>query len=246
MPGISEPSRMAVIFDMDGVLVNSYKAHFQSWVLLGKEFGHTQTEAEFSSLFGRTSRDIIRTLWGPNLSEEQIMQMDERKEFLYRATLKQNFPVMDGAVELIDALRQAGFLLAVGSSGPPENVEVCLQGLGRVDSFAAIVNGLEVTRGKPDPQVFAMAAQRLGLDPSGCAVIEDAPAGIEAARAGGMTAIALTGTAPPDRLYQADIIVNSLRQLSPPLIAHLIRAHKLEQKSCESFLPVRPPFSPIV
>jgi beta-phosphoglucomutase len=84
MPGIPEPSRMAVIFDMDGVLVDSYRAHFESWLLLGKELGHTQTEAEFSSLFGRTSRDIIQTLWGPILSDERISQMDERKEFLYR------------------------------------------------------------------------------------------------------------------------------------------------------------------
>jgi beta-phosphoglucomutase len=230
MPGIAEPSRLAVIFDMDGVLVDSYRAHFESWLLLGKEFGHTQTEAEFAALFGRTSRDIIQTLWGPDLSEEQIRQLDERKEFLYRASLKQSFPAMDGAVELIDTLRRAGFLLAVGSSGPPENVEACLRGLGREDSFSAIVNGLEVTRGKPDPQVFLMAAQRLGLDPSECAVIEDAPAGIEAALAGGMTAIALTGTAPPERLHQADIIVNSLRQLAPPLIAGLIRARELVQK----------------
>ncbi len=213
MSGISQRCRMAVIFDMDGVLVDSYRAHFESWLLLGKEFGRTQTEAEFASLFGRTSRDIIQTLWGPDLSEERIRQMDERKEALYRASLEENFPGMDGAVELIDALRQAGFLLAVGSSGPPENVETCLRGLGRKDSFSAVVNGLEVTRGKPDPQVFLMAAQRLGFDPEACAVIEDAPAGIEAALTAGMTAIALTGTAPPERLYQAHIIVNSLRQL---------------------------------
>jgi beta-phosphoglucomutase len=217
-------TRLAVIFDVDGVLVDSHGAHFQSWQALALEYGITLTESRFAALFGRTSRDIIHLVWGAGLSDQQIAAMDLRKEARYRATLGRGFAGMDGAVELIDGLVAAGFALAVGSSGPPENVALVLEGLGRAQSFSASVTGREVTRGKPDPQVFLMAAGRLGIKPKNCAVIEDAPAGIRAALAGGMTAIALSGTVPAERLRHAHLMVRSLRELTPSLITDLILA----------------------
>ena len=129
---------------------------------------------------------------------------------------------MDGARELVRALHQAGFKLAVGSSGPPENVEAALNGLGTGECFSATVTGLDVTRGKPDPQVFLIAAERLAIEPARCAVVEDAPAGVEAANRAGMASVALTGTAPREGLAHADLIVESLRELSPEVIAELI------------------------
>jgi beta-phosphoglucomutase len=215
---------LAVIFDVDGVLVDSYRAHLESWQALAREYGMTLTESRFAALFGQTSRDIIRRIWGSGLSDRQIAAMDQGKEAFYRDILRRTFPTMDGAVELIDALSAAGFLLAVGSSGPPENVAMALEGLGRAQCFGARVTGMEVTRGKPDPQVFLMAARRLGIAPRNCAVIEDAPAGITAALAGGMIAIALTGTAPPSKLLQAHLTVESLRDLTAQRIADLIHS----------------------
>ena len=219
-------TRLALIFDMDGVLVDSHGLHFKSWQTLAKEHGAIMTEEEFASLFGRTSRDIICKKWGQDLPDQQIAAMEKRKEALYRELLGQHFPAMDGAVQLIDAAIEGGFVLAVGSSGPPENVEMVLHRLGRAQSFDARVTGKDVTRGKPDPQVFLLAAQRLGADPLDCAVIEDAPAGIAAALAGGMTAIALTGTAPAEKLDQAHLIVSSLYELTPKRIADVIQANR--------------------
>jgi beta-phosphoglucomutase-like phosphatase (HAD superfamily) len=117
---------------------------------------------------------------------------------------------------------EAGLVLAVGSSAPLANVEMTLEGLGRKQAFSAIVTGSDVTQGKPDPRVFLLAAQRMGIKPSHCAVIEDAPAGITAAVTGGMTAIALLGTATADRFPQAHLVIESLHQLSPKRIADLI------------------------
>ena len=153
----SQQARLAVIFDVDGILVDSYRVHFESWLSLTEEHGTIMTETEFASLFGRTSRDIICKILGPDLSEQQVVAMDDRKEALYREFLQRKFPVMDGAVELIDSLVEAGFVLAVGSSGPPENVNISLRWLGRTQSFSAIVTGKDVTRGKPDPQVFLLS-----------------------------------------------------------------------------------------
>ncbi|HMO86726.1 MAG TPA: HAD hydrolase-like protein, partial [Lacipirellulaceae bacterium] len=169
---------LAVIFDVDGVLTDSYRAHFESWQRMFGELGVEFTEDTFRATFGRTNRDIFGELYQSSLSEDQIRQWGDRKEALYReiiatefapmpgavelidAPTAAGFVAMPGAVELIDALCDAGFKLGVGSSGPPENIEATLDKLGRSDRFAAVVTGADVQRGKPDPQVFLLAAER--------------------------------------------------------------------------------------
>jgi len=214
----------AVIFDVDGVLVDSYDAHFRSWRDVLAENGLVLDEARFAQTFGRTSREIIASFWGDDVDVARARAIDDRKEALYRDLVRDAFPAMAGAVELIDALRAAGFVLGVGSSAPPANVELTLSCLGRSSAFAAIVTGRDVTRGKPDPQVFLLAAERLGVEPGRCVVIEDAPAGIRAASAAGMASVALLGTAPADTLAEAGArtTVGALHELSPAILARLI------------------------
>jgi beta-phosphoglucomutase-like phosphatase (HAD superfamily) len=135
---------------------------------------------------------------------------------------------MDGATDIIDALaadQAAGgsrFRLAVGSSAPPENIDLCLEKLARRTKFSAVVTGKDVTRGKPDPQVFLLAAERLGVPAASCAVVEDAVHGIEAANRAGMKSIGLVGTVPREKLAAADLIIDSLNELSPEVICDLI------------------------
>lgn len=208
-------TRTAVIFDVDGVLIDSYQAHFESWLRMFGEHGVSFTEEEFRKTFGRTSHDIIAALYGADLSDANIRAWDDRKEALYRDIIRDNFPAIDGAVELLDALHHAGFRLGVGSSGPPENIQLTLECLERADLFDAVVTRIDVTRGKPDPQVFLVAGERLGAKPEQCVVVEDAPAGIEAANRAGMASVALTGTATREELAHAKLIVDSLRELTP-------------------------------
>jgi len=214
----------AVIFDVDGVLVDSYRAHFEAWKRVGRRAGRPIGENTFASLFGRRNREIIRLLWGDVLTEAQAEELAQWKEVQYREVLRTDFRPMDGAAELVDALKAAGFLLAVGSSGPPENVRIALEGLGRARLFDAMVTGDEVRAGKPDPEVFLKASAKLGVEPRSSAVVEDAVAGVEAARRAGMAAIALVGTATREALTEAgaDLVVESLRELSPERIAVLI------------------------
>jgi beta-phosphoglucomutase-like phosphatase (HAD superfamily) len=129
---------------------------------------------------------------------------------------------MDGAIELIDGLATGGFLMAVGSSGPPQNIVLCLEKLDRRDKIGAVVTGADVTRGKPDPQVFQLAAGRLGLPAEWCAVVEDAVHGVEAANRAGMLSIGLTGTVERDRLASAALVIESLRELSASRIRDFI------------------------
>lgn len=214
----------AVIFDVDGVLVDSYDAHFESWSRMAQEAGREMTLSQFATTFGRTSREIIEHHWGQGaLSDSEIRAFDDRKEALYREIVREAFPAMEGARELIQSLQAAGVPIGVGSSGPPENVALAIERLGVETAIRARVTGRDVTRGKPDPQVFLLAAERLGVAPANCVVVEDAPAGIAAANAAGMFSIALmsTGHTPADA-REASYVVQSLRELSPEVIRRLM------------------------
>lgn len=211
-----------VIFDMDGVLIDSFEPHRRSWQMMAREHGIAMTDEQFATTFGRTSRDIIHHFWGDTVTDDQIRQMDGRKEELFRDLVRQRLPVMPGAMELIEDLWGQGFRMGIGSSGPPANVQLVIEKMGIQDRLAGVTTGMDVTRGKPDPQVFLLAAERMAVEPGRCAVVEDAVHGITAARRAGMRAIALTGTAPREAFPQANLVVDSLRQLSAAHIARLI------------------------
>lgn len=216
----------AVIFDVDGVLVDSYKAHLLAWQALGRENDFTVPEAEFAAGFGRTSREVLADKFGPGvLSDARIRELDERKEELYREMVVQEFPTMSGVKELLNNLHAAGFKLGVGSSGPPPNVFVVLDNLGQKDLFSAIITGADVIRGKPDPQVFLLGAERMGVPPNRCLVFEDAVPGVQAAKRAGMKAIgvASTGRRRAD-LHEADLVIDQMTEANVALIQGLIDA----------------------
>jgi len=206
-------SSIGVIFDMDGVLVDSAAAHFQSWRLLAQEHSGKVTAEEFNRTFGRQNRDIIPMLFG-QVSDARLEQLADRKEQIYRDLIRAEPPIVPGAVGLLRALYDAGARLAVGSSGPRENIELVLDAMDVRGCIRVVVSSDDVTRGKPDPQVFTMAADRLGIPASRCVVIEDAPAGIEAARAAGALAVAVLIYHPRSAFGPADLVVQRLADLS--------------------------------
>ncbi len=216
--------RKAVIFDMDGVLVDSYHAHFESWKILAAETGCEYSRENFVAGFGRTSREVLAEQWPPEiLKQRSIAGLDRRKEEIFRGLIAADFPAMPGAADLIKALFDAGWLLAVGSSGPPENVAQVLASLGVRRFVRECVTGADVTRGKPDPQVFLIAAERLGVLPSRCVVIEDAPAGIAAAKAAGMACVGLVSTGRTlEELADADLVVLALTELDAAVLERLL------------------------
>lgn len=209
----------AVIFDMDGVLVDSGEPHKESWKALGRELGRPITDEEFAHAFGRPSRDIILSLFGAHLSPEAVRAMDERKEALYRELIRDHVPIMSGAPALLARLARSGLRLAIGSSGPIENIRLVVDALKPGPGFEAIVSGFDVKRGKPDPEVFLLAAERLGVAPAQALVVEDAPVGIEAARRAGMRVVALTSSHPREALADADLVVDRLEDIDPYALA---------------------------
>ena len=218
-----------LIFDIDGVLVDSYQAHFLSWRQMLERHDSSMTEPQFAASFGRRSVDILELVgYGEDLTAEQIGELDEEKESLYRDLVQHDFPEMPGASELIRQLDAAHFQQAVGSSGPPENVQLALERLTEGALISAQVTGADVIHGKPHPEVFLLAADRMEVPPARCAVIEDATAGIQAANAAGMVSIALLSTGHTRAEFaEADRIVEKLTDLTPAAIQEMIDATKL-------------------
>jgi beta-phosphoglucomutase-like phosphatase (HAD superfamily) len=139
---LSDSESKAAIFDMDGVLIDSYRAHFESWRQVAAEHNRVYTEPQFAAGFGRTSREVIADQWqGEPLTSEKIEQIDRRKEALFREIIARDFPAMAGAVELIESLVGAGFRVAVGSSGPTENVQLAIERLGIGRLLSATITG---------------------------------------------------------------------------------------------------------
>ncbi len=214
-----------VIFDMDGVLIDSYRAHYESWKRMLGRHGIELTEKAFAETFGQTNETIFAQRW-PELDDETAGRWSEEKEADFREILHEDFPEMPGAGALLRRLDERGFALAVGSSGPRENVRTVLSELSEGGRIASAVTGCDVSRGKPDPEVFLKAAEKLRLPPDRCAVVEDAPAGLEAARRAGMVAVGLTGTADRAQLAQrAHLVVDSLDELTGECLASLIDAN---------------------
>ena len=207
-------SKYCVIFDMDGVLADTGPIHFESWINLGKKLGIKITREFFEETFGQQSPTITRKLIGLEADELSIKQWANFKEKNYRDLIKNKLEPLPGVMEILAELKSKGFKLAVGSSGPSENVNLLLTKLRIKSYFNVIITAAEVKRGKPEPDVFLIAARTLNIKPEDCIVIEDAPVGIEAARRAGMISIALTTTHSREELIGAQHIIKDLSEIT--------------------------------
>ncbi len=217
----------AAIWDMDGTLVDTAELHFDAWQVACREKGRDFTRADFAATFGRRNPEIIDYLLPGQFNAEQGAAFGDHKEDLYRtAALKAGVTLLPGVKNLLEGLHQAGFRQAIGSSALRGNLELILKLTGEARFFDAVVAMEDTQRGKPDPQVFLMGAQKLGVDPSRCVVFEDAVAGIQAAKAGGMKAVAVRfvghHSAGALRAAGADCVVNSLEELDVKSIETLL------------------------
>ena len=215
----------AVIWDVDGTLVDTAELHYQAWRLLAREIAKPFTRADFTGTFGWRNPEIIPKLWGIH-DEATVAELGDRKELYYRAEAKKGVPLLPGVRTLMDALCAAGFRQAIGSSAPRNNLDLILEMTNVAHHLQAIVSMEDTRCGKPDPEVFVLAARRLGIEPSRCVVIEDAPVGVQAAKAGGMRAIAVTcvGHHPEEKLRAAgaDLVVPTLERVSVKQIESLL------------------------
>ena len=202
----------AVIWDLDGVIIDSADEHRRAWERLAREEGIKFTDEDFWATFGKRNDDIIAILWGP-LSPEQVQLLRDRKEIYFRDLIRQTAAPLPGSMELMRSLHEAGYLQALASSAPIENIQLISEVLGLERYLTALVSGETVPHGKPAPDIFLKAAQELHIEPSRCLVIEDAVAGVEAAHAAGMRCIAVAGNRDLPGLRKAELMVKTLLEV---------------------------------
>jgi len=228
--------RKGVIFDLDGVLVDSSEFHFKAWQIWAARHNTTMSYEFFRETFGMVNDNIIPHLLRRELTKEELKALSDEKEAIFREVAKGKIKPLDGAVELVMGLKRAGFELAIGSSTPKKNIEVVLESIGLAEVFKVRVGAEDVTKGKPDPEVFLKAAELIRVKPERCVVIEDAVAGIKAAKNAGMKAIAVTTTHPRERLAEADIVVERIADVTVEMIEELLNrgVHTTEDAEGES------------
>ncbi len=216
----------AVLWDVDGTLVDTAELHFQAWCALAREIDKPFTRADFAGTFGWRNPEIIPKLFGLHYTEQQVLELGDRKEDLYRDEAQKGVSLLPGVPGLLAAIGAAGGKQAIGSSAPRRNIDLILRNTQTAPHFAAVVAMEDTRRGKPDPEVFLLGAKALGVRPERCIVLEDAPVGVQAAKSAGMRAIGVTFVAhhPAEKLRAAgaDLVVTSLDQVNVDRLKALV------------------------
>lgn len=201
------------IFDWDGVVIDSHAQHEESWGLLFQELDRPMPEGFFKRTFGMRNQQIIPTCFDFVRADDhaEIARLGDRKEELYREILRRDgIEPLPGVVALLREMQSLGLPRALGSSSPRLNIETVTEMAGLEGLFDAVVCAEDVTVGKPDPQVFLKAAEKIGRKPGCCVVFEDAHVGIDAGKRAGMKVVGVATTHPIESLTEADVALTNL------------------------------------
>jgi HAD superfamily hydrolase (TIGR01509 family) len=209
----------AVLWDLDGTLVDSEEFHWQAWRDTLTPEGVAVTYEQFLASFGRKNDPIMRDWLGAGYTPERSARLADAKEADYRRLVAAHgLTPLPGARKWLARLHEAGWKQAIVTSAPRANAEVMLRALDLDHVFDAVVTAEDVTAGKPDPEVFLAGASRLGVPPARAIVVEDAASGIEGARRAGMKCVGVNGRVP----LPADVVVKSLTELAPDAFDDLL------------------------
>jgi beta-phosphoglucomutase family hydrolase len=202
----------AVLWDMDGVLVDTGDFHFQSWKEAFDELDISFSKEDFRKTFGMNNAGILEWVFGREPDPEEISRISDIKESLFRELVKGKAKALPGVLHWLEQFQSWGMKQAITSSAPPENIEALVTELKIKAYFDTIVSGFDLP-GKPNPDVFLKAARILQVQPENCIVVEDAIAGVEGAKRAGMGCIAVTTTNPAEALEKADFIFDNLGEM---------------------------------
>ena len=203
----------AVIWDMDGVIVDSELSHFISWREVFRKENIQISEDKLRETFGMTSPQVVREILGQDVSQEHAQEISREKEKIFRSLIKEEAEFLPSVEEWLQKFKESGILQALASSGSQKNIDSVLNALDARRFFEKVVSGMGMPS-KPAPDVFLLAAEKLGVVPGNCLVIEDSIAGVSAAKSAGMKCLAVTTTNTAGKLGKADLILDSLEMLT--------------------------------
>jgi beta-phosphoglucomutase len=215
-------NNFAVIFDMDGVMVDNMVYHDKAW----REFCrlhdiHLSEEEFYDQTLGRINADILRSFFGDNITDEEIAAYTKQKEDIYQAMFAKHVTPVKGLMLFLDVLKKENIPRAIATSAPVQNVTFTLKSINIEGYFETILDASDVTKGKPDPEIYLKSAEALGVDPSKCVVFEDSLHGIHAAQVAGMKVIALTTTVAREEI-KADLIVDDFSTITLDVVRELL------------------------
>ncbi len=219
----------AVLWDMDGTLINSEELHWISWRTTMANEGIAITREQFLASFGQRNDSILPRWLGAAATSERIERISKAKEELYRDLVRtKGMSPEPGVARWLHQLHKEGWLQAIASAAPRANIDVVLDALSAGQIFQGIVSADDVHRGKPDPEVYLIAAARVGASPDRCIVVEDAAAGVEGARRAGMRSIGISHNG---KHLPADVVVTSLELLDSDAFERLLQGERLSAAS---------------
>lgn len=217
------PTQSAVLWDMDGVLVDTGRLHYESWAQVLRGYGMDLTWAQFVRTFGMNNRSTLQALLGRDPRDNELQDIAGEKEEFFRAMLPGRVRLLPGVRRWLETFTTWGVPQAVASSAPPANIDALVDALEIRSFFAALVSGMDIP-GKPNPDVFLLAARQLGVAPARALVIEDSVAGVSAARRAGMRCLAVETTHPASALSDAHCILPNLDALDETLAISLFNS----------------------
>lgn len=225
------PLGLGIVFDLDGVVVDSEPASLEACKRAYAEVGVELSEDDLHALMGRTDQAGVSLIWERHGYFMKAEEFEERHQRHYeQLAAERGIAPFPGAMELLDELDEDGVAYALATSGRPAKVRASLRAAGLAERFSMIVSGADVSLGKPDPEIFLLAAEAMALPAERCIVIEDSQAGVEAARRAGMACIAVTHSFPASVLSGAECVMNSLEEVNTGLLRKLSEAAVSRQR----------------
>ncbi|MFO7695919.1 MAG: HAD family phosphatase [Anaerolineae bacterium] len=215
---------IGLIWDMDGVLVDSGEAHYAAWKTLFGELGRPLTADQVSQTLGMSNLPILRMWLGNDVPLDTLNEIANRKEAHFRSLVGEHVRVLPGVRLWLERARELGYRQAVASSAPMANITAIVEAMAMADAFDLLISGAHLPASKPDPAIFLQAGRGLGCEPAHCVVLEDSVVGVEAAVRAGMPCVAVTNTRPAAELVAASMVVDSLEDLPADVFCRLTAA----------------------
>lgn len=212
----------AVIFDMDGVIVDNMPYHRKAWAKFFEMYDPPMILEDFIQHMGKSNEDLLTILFGRKITEEEIRSLGGKKEALYREIYNPDVAPLPGFIDFLKVLKKNHVKTAVATAAPKVNLDFLLEHIDVRNDFDVLIDDSEVDKGKPNPEIYMKAAKRLGFPPECCLVFEDSLAGIQAAINAGMKVIGVATTNPPEKMLNTDLVIKDFSEISMNRITELM------------------------
>ena len=206
---ISTMNTKAVIFDLDGTLIDNNAWHLKTWKIYLEKIGKDISEENYRKhINGRTNKDALEYIYNKKMTDAEAMVYALEKEALYREVYKNDIKPVHGLLELLEVLYKKSIPMSIATSGIQPNIDFMFEHIPIKQYFKHVVNSSHITKGKPDPEIYLKTASLLAIPAENCLVFEDAVVGVLAAHAAGMKVVAITTTQSAEELKNAELIIS--------------------------------------